>query len=436
MLDWREKYGDKLLTTAAAASTIESGDVIACSIGSGIPYAFLDALADRSDELSGVYAYMGMASKPVKIYLPKYNDAIAVKSLFFGPVERTFQKMGSKIIYQPIHLSDTSLDRGYYHRMSTIAVVGTPPDENGMISLGPCPFTSEFLGQGLKIIVQVNEKLPYVRGVDCMFPADQVTWLVDGTEEITAIDPQPYTEIESKIAGFIVERVRDGACIQLGIGGIGTAVGHFLRTKKDLGIHTEMFVESMVELMECGAVNNSRKNFCPGKSVFGFAMGSKHMYEFMDRNPDLEARPFSWVNDPRIISENDNMVSINSAMQVDLTGQVCSESIGQKEYSGTGGQVDYVRGGHWSRGGMSFITLPSTRTDSKGNRYSKITPTLPNGSAVTTLRSDVHFVVTEYGCAEIRNDPLDVRARKLIAIAHPDFRDQLTFEAGKAGLIL
>ena len=214
-------------------------------------------------------------------------------------------------------------------------------------------------------------------------------------------------------------------------------MGHNLSCRKDLGIHTEMFVETMVELMKCGAVNNSKKNICRGFTTYGFANGSRKMYEFMDHNEHIEARPFRWVNDPRIIAQNDNMVSVNGALQIDLTGQVCAESIGQKQYTGTGGQVDFVRGARWSKGGMSFIAMPSSRIDSKtGKRVSKISLTLPLGSAVTTLRSDIQYFVTEYGIADLEDEPLDVRAKRLIEVAHPDFRDELRFEAKKPGLII
>ena len=239
-----------------------------------------------------------------------------------------------------------------------------------------------------------------------------------------------------KIAGHIVERVPDGATIQLGIGGVASAIGGFLKEKRDLGIHTEMFVNALVDLLKCGAANNSKKTLLPGKTVLGFSLGSQEMYDFMDHNPDIEARPFEFVNDPRVIAQNDNMISINGAMQVDLMGQVCAESIGPRQFSGTGGQADFVRGANWSRGGMSFLALPSTLTTKSGEVKSKISAVLPLGSVVTTPRADVQYVVTEYGVADLRNEPLDVRAKRLIAIAHPDFRDKLTYEAKQAGMLI
>ena len=285
-------------------------------------------------------------------------------------------------------------------------------------------------------IVQINRRMPFVFGEGTVIPADRVAWMVEAEEDLPILPSAEPSEAEVKIAGHIVDRVPDGACIQLGIGGVASAIGRFLKDKRDLGIHTEMFVNALVELLKCGAANNSRKTINPGKTVLGFSLGSQEMYDFMYRNPDIEARPFAYVNDPRIIAQNDNMVSINGAMQVDLMGQVCAESIGPRQFSGTGGQADFVRGANWSRGGMSFLALPSTLTTKSGEVKSKISAVLPLGSMVTTPRADVQYVVTEYGVADLRNEPLDVRAKRLIAIAHPDFRDRLTYDAKQAGMII
>lgn len=432
--NWREAYKDRLMSPQEAAKLIKSGDVIASSMSSGVPYLFIDALAARGAEISGVKLYMAAGYKPYKAGSPLLRGRLDIVSAFLGPVERYFIGVGSSVSYQPVHLSDTTYDRTVGHRANVVAVAGARPNGDGMISLGPCPADAALLESCDTVIVQINENLPYVYGKDCMFPAERVTAFVDGTEDVPSLEPDPVTPEEEAIGALIAERIPDGACIQLGIGGLGTVVGGLLKDKRELGIHTEMFVESMAELVRCGAVTNSRKKLCPGKSVFGFASGSHRLYEFMDGNPDIEARPFGWVNDPRVICQNDNVVSVNAAMQVDLMGQVCAESIGPRQYSGTGGQADYVRGAKWSRGGMSFIALPSSRTDKTGKRFSKISCLLPLGSAVTTPRSDVQFIVTEYGVADLRNESLDVRARRLISIAHPDFREELAAEAKKAGL--
>jgi len=435
-MNWREQYKDRLLSPAEAAAQIRSGDVICTAMSCGIPYLFLDALADRAMELEDVTLHEITMSKPSKILNPRFNGHIRTVSLFFNLVERTCKSAGIDISFQPLHLNCVSGIRSIAPKATVAAAVGTPPDENGMISLGPCPMRADIAGQVDRFLVQINEKLPYIRGEQGMVHVDEVDLLVDGTESIYYQQPVPVTETEEQIGSYIVDLVPDGACIQLGIGSVGTAVGSMLRDKKDLGIHTEMFVEAMMELIRCGAVNNSKKAVCPGVSIFGFAGGSKELFDFLDHNDAVESRPFDFVNDPRVIAQNPNAVSINSALQVDLTGQVCAESIGFQQYSGTGGQGDFIRGAAWSPGGKSFIAFPSSRVDKKGQRHSKITLALPLGSAVTTPRTDVQYIVTEYGIADLRGASLEQRAKRLIAIAHPDFRDSLRSEAKQAGLIL
>lgn len=436
-MDWRTTYKQKLLTMEQAVALIQSGDTVTAGISTNLPYKFMDALAGYAlGHLENVKFYMGAGFKPYKLGMPQLNGKIDVISSFYGPIERAFVGAGSHFPYQPIHLSDTLEDRREKHRAKFLVLAGTAPDENGMVSIGPSPMDIKLLDCCDAVILQVNENMPFVYGEDCIYPMDRIDYLVEGTESLPVLPPAPPSPEETAIAGYIVDLIPDGACIQLGIGGVASAIGRFLKAKKDLGIHTEMFVEPMVELMKCGAVNNSKKNFCPGKSVLGFALGTPEMYQFMDRNPAIEGRPFAWVNDPRVIAQNDNMMSINGAMQIDLTGQVCAESVGPMQYSGTGGQADFVRGAKWSKGGKSFLALPSTRTTKDGELKSKISLTLPAGSVITTPRSDVQYVVTEYGIADLRYEPVDVRARRLIAIAHPDFREELTFQAKQAGLII
>ena len=436
-MDWREKYASKLVGMDEAVRKIKSGDTLCAGIATGVPYKFLDALADYSlENLENVEFYHGAGFKPYKLGLPQYNGHLNVKSFFYGPVERAFVGYGSHFPYQPIHLSQTTRDRTVTHRGNVLLAAGTEPDENGMISLGPSPMGGDMLDYYDTVIVQVNKQMPYVYGEGAVIPADKVTWMVEAEEPICELGRAEPSEAEIKIAGNIVDRVPDGACLQLGIGGVASAIGGFLKEKRDLGIHTEMFVNALVDLLKCGAANNSKKTLLPGKTVLGFSLGSQEMYDFMDHNPDIEARPFEFVNDPRVIAQNDNMISINGAMQVDLMGQVCAESIGPRQFSGTGGQADFVRGANWSRGGMSFLALPSTLTTKSGEVKSKISAVLPLGSVVTTPRADVQYIVTEYGVADLRNEPLDVRAKRLIAIAHPDFRDKLTYEAKQAGMLI
>ena len=436
-MDWRTKYAGKLISMEEAVRKIKNTDILVSGIATGVPYKLLDAIADYSlEHLDNVPLYYGAGFKPYKLGMPQYNGHLNANSFFYGPVERAFVAHGSHFPYQPIHLSFTTRDRCSVHRGTVMLAAGTEPDENGVISLGPSPMGGDMLDCYDTVIIQVNKKMPYVYGEGATIPADRVTWMVEADEDLPVLGYSQPNEAEVKIAEYIVDRVPDGACIQLGIGGVASAIGGFLKEKRDLGIHTEMFVNELYDLIKCGAVTNSRKTLMPGKTVLGFSLGSKEMYDFMDRNRDIEARPFAWVNDARVIAQNDNMVSINGAMQVDLMGQVCAESIGMRQFSGTGGQADFVRGANWSRGGMSFLCLPSTLTTKSGEVKSKISCALPLGSVVTTPRADVQYIVTEYGVADLRWAPLDERAKRLIAIAHPDFREQLTFEAKKAGLII
>ena len=286
------------------------------------------------------------------------------------------------------------------------------------------------------VIIQANRNMPFVLGENCTVPVERVSCLVACDEALPEMRLPPPTEEQRRIAGHIAERVPDGACVQFGIGGVSAAIGEALMCRKDLGCHSEMFTDPLMALMKAGVINNSRKSFCPGKTVFTNALGSSELYAFMDRNPALEAHPCAWLNDPRNIAKNNDMISVNGALCVDLTGQVCAESIGFRQFSGTGGQLDYVRGARWSNGGKSFLTLPSVFTDKTGERCSTIGLTLPAGSIVTTPRADVHYIVTEYGAADLQDEPVDVRAKRLIEIAHPDYRDQLLFEAKSAGYII
>lgn len=432
---WREDYSEKIITAKEAAKKIKSGDVIITSMVTGIPYALLDSLYDEINRLENVRIDMGFGVRAMRLFLPASKGRVNVRSLFLGPIEREFIKRGSDIEIQLIHLSNTTEDRYITHAANVVMMAGSPPDKEGYISLGLSPIDCTMINKNINVIVQINENVPYIKGKGTMLHISDVDYLVDLTEELYTVPAVPPTDVDSKIAEHIVDRIPNGACIQLGIGGIASAVGSFLNTKKDLGIHTEMFVESMVDLIECGAVNNSKKTLCKGICVIGFALGSKRMYDFLNNNPLVETRTFEWINNPYVIAQNDNAVSINSALEIDLTGQVCAESIGLRQYSGTGGQLDYVRGATASKGGMSFMAMPSVRIDREGKMHSKINLTLPIGAAVTTPRADVQYIVTEYGIANLRFETIENRAKRMISIAHPDFRDQLVFDAKKAGLI-
>jgi len=436
-MDWQKRYQDKLTYPEAACALIRSGDVAASNFGGSIPYAFLDVLADYAlEHLENVTLYLAGFYKQTKIAEAKYNSHITVKSCFLGPWERRAITGGSDLSYQAMHLANINLDRMGKHRARVLLAAGSVPDENGMISLGVAPFDPKLLDYCETVIVQVNRSMPFVYGENCQIPVERVTALVPIDEDLPEMVMAPPSDAQRRIAGHIAERIPDGACMQFGIGGVSAAIGEALTVKHDLGCHSEMLTDPIMALMRAGVINNSRKSFCPGKTVFTNALGTTELYRFMDRNSALEAHPTAWLNDPRNIAKNDDMISVNGALCVDLTGQVCAESIGFRQFSGTGGQLDYVRGARWSRGGKSFLTLPSVHVDKTGVQHSSISLTLPTGSIVTTPRADVHYIVTEYGAADLQDEPIDVRTKRLIAIAHPDYRDELLFQAKKVGYLL
>ena len=266
-----------------------------------------------------------------------------------------------------------------------------------------------------------------------MVHISQVTALCESDVALPVMPPAKIDEVSKKIGDFIAEEVPDGATLQLGIGAVPDAVGLALKDKHDLGIHTELFTDSMVELIECGAVTNMRKPLYQSKTVATLAFGSERMYDFIDDNPAFVLLPVNVVNDPAVIAQHPDFISVNAALEVDFFGQVCAESIGTRHVSGSGGQVDYVRGATQSKGGKSFIAFPST---AKNGTISRIKPTLTPGSIVTTSKNDVDYIVTEYGMAKLRGKTLSERTKSLIAIAHPDFRDELTREAKKQNILI
>lgn len=429
-MDWREKYADKWFSLEEAAKKVKPGSVVMGSMGVGVPYELLNALTMNVDHFT---LYFGYAAQPFKTYLPPYNQRITTKNWFYGPVERLAEtsKQNADLFYQPMHLSDMTFDRLGAHKPDVLIIECTEPDENGLVSQGVCPLPMNIVTDDTIIIAQYNNMVPYVKGEGTMIPADRIDYWCEAHAHLYAMNDTflKPSEQEVKIAELVAERVNDGDCVQFGIGTFGFAVGRFLLEKKHLGIHSEMFVESMKPLIESGAVDGSRKQIDKGKVLFSFGAGSRELYEFMDHNEMLLSRPFSYVNDPRVICQNKNMVAMVSAMEIDLFGQVFAESIGFKQYSGTGGQMDFIKGAHWSEGGRSYVCLPSTYTDKQGKLHSKINLLPHPGAIVSTPRTDVDHVVTEYGCVRIQNDPVDVRCKKLISIAHPDFREKLTKQA-------
>lgn len=434
-LNWKTEYQSKLVTPEYAASFFNSGDVIGMGGGTGIPPAIGKALGARAEGLENITICQGYATAIHDYMLPQNKGKFQIQTIFVGPAERLCMDWGT-LDFVPNHLGSMA-EWAHDAKPTKAAFMVTPPDENGFMNL------SLFAGLVPRSIreqleytfVEVNENTPWITSDDFQIHVSDVTGIVENNSPMFEIGEIPITSVEERIAGEIAEMVPDGATIQLGLGGLANSVGHFLKHKRHLGIHSEVVSNSIMELFKCGAADNSRKTHMPGKSVYTFAVGTQELYTFLDKNQDFIAFEIAYTNDPEIIAKNDNIVSVNNAMSIDLTGQVASESIGTKQYSATGGQVNFVLGAQRAKNGKSILALNATYQDKEGNLHSRITPTLEPGTVVSTTRNDVQWVVTEYGSAMLKNKSISSRVKQLIAIAHPDFRDKLTFDAKKIGWI-
>jgi acyl-CoA hydrolase len=311
----------------------------------------------------------------------------------------------------------------------------TPPDEFGYCNIGHVGCRPEALAAAKHVIAQINPSTPWVHGLERNVHVSEIDAFVEIDQKMTRFTQKAIRPEERVVAQYCADLIPNGSCLQLGFGTIANAICDALDGHKHLGVHSEMFNDGMAHLQERGVIDNSRKNYLPGVSVVGFALGTQYLYDFIDHNQAVFFTPYSHVNNPDYIRRNDNMVAVNSAVSVDLTGQVCAESIGTRQYSGTGGQVDFIRGANLAKNGKAIIAMTSV-AHTKNGPISKIAPFLAPGSVVTSLRTDVGYVVTEYGVANLTNCGMDERARKLISIAHPDYRDELKFKAKEFGWLL
>jgi len=431
---WKEEYRAKLTTADEAAKVVQSGESVFFGGGTGIPTAFATALGKRASELKNVTISQGYAMGLFDYMKPENKDSFQIETMFVGPMERICMQWGVAQ-YKPMHLSDIPA-AALYARCSLVAFVATPPDENGYMNrscFGSFLPNNEMVKPADTIIVEINRNAPRLNSDDFKIHVSDVDYIIENDFPMFELPDIPIMDEERKIAEYIADLIPDGSCIQLGLGGLANAVGYLLHGKKDLGMHAEVITPSVVELVKAGVVNGVKKNFMPGKVVGAFAVGTKKFYEELNNNENFYFKEVGWGNNPDIIGMNDNLASINNTLMIDFTGQAASESIGIKQYSATGGQLDFVLGAKKSKGGKSILSLNSTYTDKDGKLHSKITPVLTPGSVVTTPRSLVEYVVTEYGVANLRLRTVRERARALISIAHPDFRDQLAFDAKKNG---
>ncbi|OGF60103.1 MAG: 4-hydroxybutyrate CoA-transferase, partial [Candidatus Fischerbacteria bacterium RBG_13_37_8] len=396
------------------------------------PYALLRALAGRATELENITVTHVLMIGEDPLQEAVDQGKMRHNSLFVGSADRAAVNKG-KADYVPIFLNEIpSLFTDKLIPLNVAFIHVSPPDEHGFVSLGVEVLASKAAAECAAIVVaQVNDQMPRTLG-DTFIHISKLNKIVEVSEPLPELERTPSTEIEKQIANYIADLIEDGSTLQLGIGGIPDAVLGLLKGKKDLGIHTEMISDGLMEALEQGIITGYKKSMHQGKAVCTFILGSKNLYDYVDNNPFFEAHPVNYTNDPFIVAQNEKMIAINSAIEIDFTGQVCSDSIGTTIYSGFGGQVDFIRGAARSKGGKPIIAIPSS---AKNGQISRIVPTLKQGAGVVTTRADIHYVVTEYGVAYIHGKNLRQRAAELIKIAHPNFQEQLSQVAKERKLL-
>lgn len=431
-MSWVDEYKKKLVSASEAMSVIKSNDRVFISGNAATPYVLVNALAARKDELKNIELVHVLLMGDDPFSKPEMEGHFRHNSLFVGPADRKAINEG-RADYIPIFLHQIP-DLFYSGQMPLdVAIIHlSPPDEHGFMSYGVEVLCSKAVAETAKIVIaQVNEKMPRVLG-DSFIHVSRIDKIVEVSEDLPQLEKKTFSVVEEKIGKLIADLIEDGSTLQLGIGGIPDAVLASLEGKVDLGVHTEMVSDGVMEAVEKGIITCAKKNFHPYKIILTFLLGSKKLYKFAHNNPILEAHPTDYTNHPFNVSQNDKMVSINSAIELDITGQICSDSIGTYIYSGFGGQVDFIRGASHSKGGKPIIALPST---AKNGEISRIVPFLKKGAGVVTTRADVKYVVTEYGVANLHGKNLMERTKELINIAHPYFRDDLVKAATERNLI-
>jgi len=415
-------YRNKVVSAKDAVKIVQSGQRVYVGGGSGAPQVLLNALVQRAHELREVEMVHVLIFGPAPHLQPEHAASFRHRALFVGENARASVQAG-RADFTPIFLSEIpGLFRGGALALDVALIQVSPPDEHGFCSFGCEVGCTKPAAQSAKIVIaEVNRKMPRVLG-DSFIHFGKFTHIIEADYRLPEAPQGGTSPVHQAIGRHIAEMIPDGATLQLGIGSIPDAVLAQVGDKKDLGIHSELFSDGVIDLVNRGVITNEEKTLHPGKIVAGFLFGSQRLYDFADDNAIIELHPSDYVNDPFIIAQNDNMISINSAIEVDITGQVCADSIGPAIYSGIGGQLDFVRGAARSRGGKPIIALPAS---AKEGKWSRIVAQLKPGAGVVTSRGDVHYIVTEFGVAYLYGKSLRERVRALIAIAAPQFRDQL-----------
>jgi acyl-CoA hydrolase len=421
-------YQDRRMSASDALDLLRDGDMIIVPTGVGEPPTLLTELSEQRRRFHDIKVSQILAMRKFGYFDCDTASHVRHAALFLGGASRAGGQGGWCDFIPNCFSEIPSLIEREYMPADVVFAMASSMNEQGWFSLSlGTDYTMAAVAKARAVVLEVNPNVPFAHG-QCHVHVSQIHGLVESDEPILEVGLPKIGPVQEAIGKYVAEMIVDGSTLQIGYGGIPDAVVMQLTAKRDLGIHTEMIGDGILTLVECGAVNNSRKTVVPGKMVATFALGSRKLYQFMHQNPMLEMHPSNFTNDPYNAARNDKLVSINASLQIDLLGQCGSESIAHLPYSGTGGQVDFVRAANRSRGGQSFIVLPSTAKD---NTISRIVPTLDPGTHATTSKNDVNYVVTEYGMAQLRGKSAKQRAQALIAIAHPDFRTSLREAANK-----
>lgn len=424
--DWRQRYKDKIATATEALKAVKWGGCVFIGSGAAVPQLLVQELCRMSDQLADIRLIHILTHGLTPYTESEHGEHLRHDALFISPDVRDAVCQGLAD-YTPVFLSEVpDLFASRSINLDVALIQVTPPDEDGLCSYGVSVDVVKGAAENADhVIAEVNSRMPRTLG-DSFIHVDQIDTVVETDAPLPELYYPPPDDVATKIAKNVATLVQDGATLQMGIGKIARTVAPFLEDKKDLGVHTELVSDWIVDLMQKGVVTNARKTLNPGKVVTSFCLGSKRLYDFVDNNPTFDFRPCSYTNSLSVISQNEKMTAINSALEIDLTGQICSDSLGQVFYSGLGGQVDFIRGAAAAPGGRPIIALPSTAA---GGVISRIGPSLSRGAGVMITRGDVYYVVTEYGIAYLHGKNIRERALALISIAHPKFRAHLLEEA-------
>lgn len=424
----KERYNQIKMSAHDAVKLVKDGDTISVPTGAGEPPTLLTALSDRRREFKDVKLLQILPMRPFEFNDPETFENVRCVSFFLNGPNRKLVNAGYGDVIPNFFHECPKLIREGFVPVDAVFTMASAMDEFGYFSISlAADYTMAALAKAKTIVLEVNPNVPFANG-NCHIHVSQVTAIVEDDAPVFSVPIPKIGEVEAKIGGYVAEMVPNGATLQIGYGSIPDAVVQQLDDKVDLGIHTEMIGDGIMSLVEKGVVTNRKKNIYRDKMFAAFALGSEKLYRFMHRNPSMEMHPVDFTNDPYLAGQNDNLISINATIEIDFTGQCNSESLNGQPFSSTGGQLDFVRAANRSKGGMSFIVLPST---AKGGTISKIVPRLSPGAHVTTGKNEIAFVVTEYGVVDMRGKSLRERAKALIELAHPKFRDELREEAAK-----